>query len=92
MTAAITARDNVRSLLSHLGRRGIAVTLESGSLRVRAPLDALDADTLEQMGAARPAIVELLTTHPCSGCGRGSFNRAGVICFWCARSLPDPAT
>lgn len=89
--SAVLANDAPRGLLRRLGAQGVAVRLEGGNLHVSAPLGVLDTGTLEQLRAFKPEIVEILTTHGCSRCGRGSFNRVGVICFWCARSLPDPA-
>lgn len=96
--APVTSHDEelhslhaTRELLSRLGAGGIAVTLRGNHVEVSGSLNVLDSDMLEQLRSAKPEILELLTTYPCSRCGRGSFNHSGVVCFWCQRSLPDSA-
>jgi hypothetical protein len=71
-------------LVESLRSEGVRVQLLHGTdLRVRAPQGILTEEHRELIRAHKAEIVALLTSYPCSLCGRFAFPRAGVVCFHC---------
>lgn len=45
---------------------------------------------LEALRAHRSEILEILTTHPCAGCGRFAFPEPHTLCYWCRQTAQEP--
>jgi hypothetical protein len=73
-------------LLVELATIGVSVRLDGVDLQVTEPEgESVSTRHVELLRKMKPALVDLLTTHPCTGCGRFAFPRAGVVCFHCRR-------
>lgn len=54
---------------------------------VRAPKGRIDDELRAAIAARKGELLELVTTHPCSGCGRFRFHRP-TTCFFCRSEWP----
>ncbi len=70
-------------VLKYLNGMGAMVRLDGADLCVRAPQGVLTPERKELLRAWKPALVRLLSTYPCSGCGLFAFPEAATVCYWC---------
>jgi hypothetical protein len=74
-------------LLETLIRQGAHIQLVHGrDLRVRAPHGVLTEERREMLKSHKAEIVALLTTYPCSNCGRFAFHKP-TVCYQCRQPL-----
>lgn len=76
-------------LLDELRDLGIVIYRSGPSLRATQPAGRITPDVRAAIAEHRDALLELLTTHPCTACGKFAFPCAGVTCWWC-RAHPTP--
>lgn len=79
----MTATELLRSLY----RQGANVRVDGEALRVRAPAGVITEAIREEITALKPELLKVLSTYPCSSCGRFAFSRPNTVCYWC---LQDP--
>lgn len=70
-------------LLRSLATEGVHVrVIGDGELRVRARRGVVTEARRELLREHKRELVELLTTHPCTNCGRFAFP-VPTRCYWC---------
>ena len=85
-SAATTDLDQAARLLAELRARGVYVE-PRGNDQIRiGPPELLDEEMIESARAAKPALLQILTTTTkswsCEWCGRFRFSLP-TICYWC---------
>lgn len=71
---------------------GCRIARDGDQMRLLVPPGpgSLPAAFLQELRAHRSEILEILTTHACSGCGRFAFPEPQTLCFWCRRGPCEP--
>ena len=72
-------------LLRQVYSMGGWIARNGDQLRLLAVPGSLPLSFVSQLSAHRSEILELLTSYPCSGCGRHAFPTLGTLCYWCRR-------
>jgi hypothetical protein len=70
-------------LLRSLYRQGANVRVDGEALRVRAPAGVITEAIREEITALKPDLIKVLSTYPCSSCGRFAFSQPNKVCYWC---------
>jgi hypothetical protein len=73
-------------LLRELASQGAYVRVVDGQLLVKPPRGGLTEPQRSRIRAIVGELIVLLTTHPCTSCGRFAFQTSGVVCFQCRKT------
>ena len=77
----MTAREVIETLNS----KGCSIRKAGDELRVRAPKGILTPDMIDTLKVRKQEIIRLLTSHPCTVCGRFAFPEP-TTCYFCRPS------